>query len=35
MLYAEMYYWLLTAPHDNGRLPKNWREDIKTKFGEL
>jgi len=35
VVYAEMYYWLLTELHDKGRLPANWRTDIKTKFGEL
>jgi len=34
-VYAEMYYLLLTELHDKGRLPENWRTDIKTKFGEL
>ncbi len=34
-VYSEMYYWLLTELHDKGRLPENWRTDIKTKFGEL
>jgi len=33
--YAEMYSWLLTEPHDKGRLPQNWRHDIKVKFPEL
>lgn len=34
-VYAEQYYWLLTELHDKGRLPENWRTDIKTKFGEI
>jgi hypothetical protein len=34
-VYAEMYYWLLTELHDKGRLPENWRTDIKSKFSEL
>jgi hypothetical protein len=33
--YAEMYYWLLKDLEDTGRLPKNWRENIKEKFPEL
>jgi hypothetical protein len=32
VVYAEMYYWLLTGLHDEGKLPKNWRQEIKTKF---
>ena len=32
VVYAEMYYWLLTELHDRGSLPKNWRQEIKTKF---
>jgi hypothetical protein len=35
VVYAEMYYWLLTKLHDKGSLPQNWRQEIKTKFGEL
>src|SRR5712692_1876129 len=31
-VYAEMYYWLLTELYDRGRLPQNWRQEIKTKF---
>ena len=34
-VYAEMYYWLLTELHDKGKLPENWRTDVKTKFGAL
>jgi hypothetical protein len=34
-VYAEMYFWLLTELHDKGRLPTNWRQEIKTKFGDL
>jgi hypothetical protein len=32
VVYAEMYYWLLTKLHDEGRLPDNWRQEIKNKF---
>jgi hypothetical protein len=32
VVYAEMYYWLLKELHDRGRLPENWRQQIKTKF---
>ena len=35
VVYAEMYYWLLTELHNRGRLPENWRQEIKTKFGEI
>ena len=35
VVYAEMYYWLLTALNDNGRLPEDWRNQIKEKFGEI
>jgi hypothetical protein len=31
-VYAEMYYWLLMELHDKGRLPENWRMNMKTKF---
>jgi hypothetical protein len=34
-VYAEMYFWLLTELHDKGRLPPNWREEMKTKFGDI
>jgi hypothetical protein len=30
--YAEMYYWLLTELQNNGRLPQDWRKQIKEKF---
>jgi hypothetical protein len=33
--YAEMYSWLLTELHDKGRLPENWRQDIKVRFPEI
>jgi hypothetical protein len=31
-VYAEGYYWLLMELHDKGRLPDNWRMNMKTKF---
>jgi hypothetical protein len=34
-VYAEMYYWLLMELHDKGRLPENWRTDMKTKFPDF
>ena len=34
-VYAEMYFWLLTELHDKGRLPPNWRQEIKTKFPDV
>lgn len=30
--YAEQYYWLLSRLHDEGRLPRNWRDEIAEKF---
>jgi hypothetical protein len=35
VVYAEMYNWLLTELHDSGRLPTDWRKDIKTKFPDI
>lgn len=35
VVYAEMYYWLLTELHDKGRLPENWRTETAKKFGEI
>ena len=35
VVYAEMYYWLLSELQHTGKLPKDWRSDIKEKFGEL
>ena len=34
-VYAEMYYWLLLELHDKGKLPENWRTNMKTKFPEF
>jgi len=35
VVYAEMYFWLLTELHDHGTLPEDWRERTTEKFGEL
>ncbi len=29
---AEMYHWLLSKLHDDGCLPKNWREEVAKRF---
>src|SRR6266700_6051486 len=29
VVYAEMYYWLLSSLHQNGKLPDGWREESK------
>jgi len=35
VVYAEMYYWLLTELHDKGSLPENWRQEIQRKFRDI
>jgi hypothetical protein len=32
-VYAEMYYWLLSSLHENGKLPDGWREESKRRYG--
>lgn len=32
VVYAEQSYWLLTELHDKGRLPPDWRDEIRQKF---
>jgi hypothetical protein len=32
-VYAEMYYWLLSSLHQNGKLPDGWREESKRRYG--
>ena len=34
-VYAEMYFWLLSELHDKGHLPPNWRDEMKTRFGDI
>lgn len=31
VVYAEMYYWLLSSLHDKGKLPDGWREESKRR----
>ena len=31
-IYAEMYYWLLSSLHQNGKLPDGWREESKRRY---
>ncbi len=33
VVYAEMYYWLLSSLHQNGKLPDGWREESKRRYG--
>jgi len=33
VVYAEMYYWLLSSLHENGKLPNGWREESKRRYG--
>jgi hypothetical protein len=30
--YAEQYYWLAKHLHDDGCLPKNWRDEVAKRF---
>ncbi len=32
VVYAEMYYWLLSSLHKNGKLPDGWREESKRRY---
>jgi len=32
VVYAEMYYWLLSSLHVNGKLPDGWREESKRRY---
>ena len=34
-VYAEMYYWLINELYEEGRLPEDWRREIKRKFPDV